>query len=104
MAYASCIRVFSLTSQSHLIRRVTVLGKRLGAVRMLARWFLPNPKNYSTLRKMKVKLVTSMSENSLEKKVNGFMANPAIEVVQLQFQAHLFGFAVLISYKEKSNP
>ena len=56
------------------------------------------------IKKMKVKLVTAMSESTLEKKVNAFIANPEIEVVELQFQAHIFGFGVLILYKQNINP
>jgi hypothetical protein len=48
------------------------------------------------IRKMKVKLVTALSESVLERKGNAFIAYPEIEVVELQFQAPMFGFAVLI--------
>jgi phosphoribosylformylglycinamidine (FGAM) synthase PurS component len=53
---------------------------------------------------MKVKIFSSMSDSTLEKDVNEFLANPNIEVIEVMFQAHSFGFASQILYRENGKP
>ena len=50
---------------------------------------------------MKIKVFSSISESTLEKKVNDFLSNQDIEIVKVSFQAHIFGYAVQILYKQK---
>lgn len=48
---------------------------------------------------MKIKIFQSISENTVEKKVNKFIEENDIEVIEMQFRATIFYFAVMITYK-----
>jgi len=49
---------------------------------------------------MKIKVFYAMSEGGLEKKVNYFLLTSGIEIIEMQFSAHIFGYAVMIRYKD----
>jgi|GEM_PF-1408417 len=49
---------------------------------------------------MKVKIFSEWSNETLEKKVNKFLAENDVNVIEMQFKANLFYFAVLIRYDE----
>ena len=48
---------------------------------------------------MKIRVFAAMSEGGLEKKVNDFILTSGIEIIDIQFAAHIFGYAVMIRYK-----
>lgn len=50
---------------------------------------------------MKVKIFTSISEKSLENKVNDFIQNNNIEVKDIQYSSSVFYVSVCIVYMEK---
>lgn len=52
---------------------------------------------------MKVKTITGWTEESLDNKVNEFLADPAIEVVELKFSSTIFSYSVMILYKNKTS-
>lgn len=49
---------------------------------------------------MRVKTLWSMDNNRLDRKVNEFLAQPGIRVVDLLFDATLFSYSVMIMYEE----
>ncbi|MGM0843430.1 MAG: hypothetical protein ACQEUT_00530 [Bacillota bacterium] len=49
---------------------------------------------------MKVKTITGWTEDSLDKKVNEFMKDTEIEVVNLHFSSTIFSYSVMILYKD----
>ncbi|WP_187442777.1 hypothetical protein [Rossellomorea vietnamensis] len=52
---------------------------------------------------MKVKTITGWTEESLDNKVNEFLNDPAIEVVELKFSSTIFSYSVMILYKNKTS-
>lgn len=52
---------------------------------------------------MKIKLIQSMSETKVEKKVNDFLSNRGIKVLELQYSATAFYFSVMIVYEEANS-
>jgi len=50
---------------------------------------------------MKAKIFTSLSEISLEKKINEFLALESKEVLNVKYQVNIFIYSVLILYKER---
>jgi hypothetical protein len=53
--------------------------------------------------KMKVKTITGWTEESLDNKVNEFLNDPAIEVVELNFSSTIFSYSVMVLYKNKTS-
>ena len=49
---------------------------------------------------MKIKVFHAMSEKRLEKKVNTFLAESGIKVLQMQFSSSFNGISVMIVYEE----
>lgn len=50
---------------------------------------------------MKVKVLSALSDKTLENKVNRFISNPKVKVMQMQFQASFGGIYVMITYIEQ---
>ncbi|MEE1132949.1 MAG: hypothetical protein UHX00_15130 [Caryophanon sp.] len=48
---------------------------------------------------MKAKTIMAYSERGFDKKMNEFLTNTSIEVIEIQYSATLFGFTALILYK-----
>ncbi|WP_205207670.1 hypothetical protein [Bacillus sp. P14.5] len=51
---------------------------------------------------MKVKTITGWTEDSLDKKVNEFLADASIEVEDLRFSSTIFSYSVMILYRNKA--
>ena len=49
---------------------------------------------------MKIKVFHAMSEKGLEKKVNPFLAESGIKVLQIQYAASFNGISVMIVYED----
>ena len=49
---------------------------------------------------MKIKVFQSASEKKLENKVNDFIAQDGVEVLELQFSSSFNGVSVMIVYKD----
>jgi len=49
---------------------------------------------------MKIKVFSAMSEESLERKTNAFLLSSGVEIIDIKFSAHIFGYAVMIRYNE----
>lgn len=49
---------------------------------------------------MKVKTFASYTESSLDKKVNEFLSNPSIEVIDIKYSAFSY-LSTMIIYREK---
>jgi len=48
---------------------------------------------------MKVKLFTAITEIKLENKINSFLSDQTIEIVDIQYSSTLFSCSVLLTYK-----
>ena len=48
---------------------------------------------------MKIKIFTSFLAKQLKRKVNKFITRKDIEVINMEFQAHFWGYAVMVTYK-----
>lgn len=53
---------------------------------------------------MKVKTFYAMSSGRLDRQVNEFLAQPGIEVVDVEFGPNTFYFAVMVLYREATGP
>ncbi|ABR48058.1 hypothetical protein Amet_1893 [Alkaliphilus metalliredigens QYMF] len=49
---------------------------------------------------MKTKIFYAFNEKTVESKVNDFLENSSVEVIDLKFSATVFYFSVLILYRE----
>lgn len=49
---------------------------------------------------MKIKVFSSMSEDSLAKKVNEFINNSKIKVIKIDFTGSIFYLAAMVVYEE----
>ena len=49
---------------------------------------------------MKIKVFHAMSEKRLEKKVNPFLAESGIKILQMQFSSSFNGISVMVVYEE----
>ncbi|HLR42903.1 MAG TPA: hypothetical protein VK067_06670 [Pseudogracilibacillus sp.] len=49
---------------------------------------------------MRVKTITGFTESGLDKKVNKFMENNTIEIIDIQYSASLFYMGAMIIYSE----
>ncbi|MFS0612869.1 hypothetical protein [Lederbergia ruris] len=50
---------------------------------------------------MQIKTFRSLSMPSLDQRVNEFIKNPSIEIVDIQFKMPIFDCGAMILYKEK---
>ena len=48
---------------------------------------------------MKVKTFVGWSENNLDQKVNGFLEDSTLEIVDIKFAIHFFFFSAMVLYK-----
>lgn len=53
---------------------------------------------------MKVKTLWSMDGDGLDRKVNAFLSQDGIEVVDLRYDTSVFSFSVMIMYEETAVP
>jgi hypothetical protein len=51
---------------------------------------------------MKIKVFSAFSESSLERKVNSFITDTNINVLQIQFQASFGSIYAMVSYEQKA--
>ncbi|MGM0852891.1 MAG: hypothetical protein ACQEWI_09830 [Bacillota bacterium] len=51
---------------------------------------------------MKISTYRSMTESGLNKKVNDFLEDQTIEVIDIKFSMPIFDYGVMILYKKKS--
>jgi len=49
---------------------------------------------------MRVKTITGFTESGLDKKVNKFMGNNTIEIIDIQYSASIFYMGAMIVYSE----
>ncbi|WP_155767488.1 sporulation protein Cse60 [Sporosarcina ureilytica] len=52
---------------------------------------------------MKVKTFQSWSESKMDKKVNDFLSNHSIEIIDIKYASPIFFFSAMVIYKEKTN-
>ncbi|MGD6846665.1 hypothetical protein [Rossellomorea aquimaris] len=50
---------------------------------------------------MKITTFRSMTESGLNKKVNNFLENQTIEIIDVKFSITIFDYGVMILYKKK---
>lgn len=50
---------------------------------------------------MKVKTFTAWSDNRLDMKINAFLDNNSIEVIEVKFVSPIFYYTAMVLYKEK---
>ncbi|WP_192894730.1 hypothetical protein [Neobacillus notoginsengisoli] len=50
---------------------------------------------------MKAKTIIGYTEKGFDKKVNDFLSDASLEIIDVKFSSPVFFFAVLILYKEK---
>ena len=48
---------------------------------------------------LKVKTIVGYSEKALDKKVNDFLSDTSLEIIEVQYSSNLFFHSVLILYK-----
>ena len=48
---------------------------------------------------MRVKTFVGWSENNLDQKVNGFLEDSTLEIVDIKFAIHFFFFSAMVLYK-----
>lgn len=48
---------------------------------------------------MRVKTFVGWSENNLDQKVNGFLEDSTLEIVDIKFAIHFFFFSAMVIYK-----
>ncbi|WP_167553196.1 hypothetical protein [Evansella clarkii] len=49
---------------------------------------------------MKAKTIVAYSDSGFDKKLNAFLSDPAIEIVDVKFSSPIFSYTALILYKE----
>ena len=48
---------------------------------------------------MRVKTLSGWSEKSLDRKINEFLENPSVEMVDIKFATPIFFFSAMVIYK-----
>lgn len=49
---------------------------------------------------MKIKIISAMSEATVERRVNEFISHAWVRVTDMQFKSDFFSYAVMIVYEE----
>ncbi|UTR10020.1 hypothetical protein MM300_19400 [Evansella sp. LMS18] len=51
---------------------------------------------------MKAKTIVAYSDSGFDKKLNAFLADPAIEIIDVKFTSPIFAYTALVLYKDIS--
>jgi hypothetical protein len=51
---------------------------------------------------LKAKTIVAYSDSGFDKKLNAFLADPAIEIIDVKFTSPIFAYTALVLYKDIS--